>query len=150
MLIDAQFLDTFSEFLFRKSTNTLTEEKSDVFDVKQFMGSLQSALQACWTRMFMGKFSFLMGPAGALKKSCKQVHEAIDKLVEDALQDRKNGASDMFLDRLTESTQDRAEIRYQILSVFLPGYDSNALGLSQIFFQLARNTNFSASYGKKS
>ena len=89
--------------------------------------------------MFMGKFSFLMGGAAALKKSCKQVHEAIDSLIEEALQARENGSSDTFIDRLMELTEDRLEIRYQILHVFLPGYDSNALGLSQIFFQLARN-----------
>ncbi|MCJ1472396.1 hypothetical protein MMC13_001044 [Lambiella insularis] len=133
------FLDTFSEFLFGKSTNTLTEAKSDVFDVEQFLSSLQSALQACGTRMFMGKFSFLLGPAGAMKRSCKNVHDAIDKLVEDALQNRQKKTSDTFLDMLMESTQDRVEIRYQVLNILLPGYDSNALGLSQIFFQLARN-----------
>ena len=87
----------------------------------------------------MGKFSFLLGPGGAMKRSCKNVHDAIDKLVEDALQNRQNKTSGTFLDMLMESTHDRVEIRYQILHIFLPGYDSNALGLSQIFFQLARN-----------
>ena len=104
------------------------------------MGSLQDALQACGTRIFMGKFSFLMGTGSAMRKSCKNVHEAIDNLAEDALQHRKDGGvPGTFLNRLMESTQDRVEIRTQIFHMFLPGYDSNAMGLSQMFFQLARN-----------
>ncbi|MCJ1377246.1 hypothetical protein MMC17_000338 [Xylographa soralifera] len=138
-LFGSFFLDTFSEFIFGKSTNTLTEAKSDVFDVEQFLTSLRSALQVCGMRMFMGKYSFLLGPAGAFKRSCKNVHDTLDKIIEDALQNCQHQTSHTFLDKLMESTQDRVEIRYQILHVFLPGYDSTALGLSQIFFQLARN-----------
>ena len=89
--------------------------------------------------MFMGKFSFLLGPAGAFKRSCKNVHDALDNIIEDALQNCQHQTSHTFLDKLMESTQDRVEIRNQILHIFLPGYDSTALGLSQIFFQLARN-----------
>ncbi|MCJ1387633.1 hypothetical protein MMC18_000476 [Xylographa bjoerkii] len=68
-LFKSFFLDTFSEFIFGKSTNTLTEGKSDVFDVEKFMGSLQSALEACGMRMFMGRFSFLAGTGSAMKKT---------------------------------------------------------------------------------
>ena len=68
----AVFLDTLSEFRFGRSTNTLTEGKSDVFNVEKFMDSLQSAFQACRTRIFMSKFSWLMSWGYSLKKSCKQ------------------------------------------------------------------------------
>lgn len=44
-----------------------------------------------------------------------------------------------MLHELVKDTQDRRFLRDQLLNVFLPARDSSAIGLSDLFFNLARH-----------
>lgn len=44
-----------------------------------------------------------------------------------------------LLDEMAKETQDRIDLRYQILSVFSPAHDGASITLSNCFFHLARN-----------
>lgn len=94
--------------------------------------------------MFFGKFRFLFGGDGAANEACVRVHEVVDDFINDALRNRQDsiaGTSKPYnlLSELGQSTESRLDLRHQVLNVFLPGYDSTAIGLSDVFFQLARN-----------
>ena len=94
--------------------------------------------------MFFGKFRFLVGGDGAANEACARVHEVVDEFINDALRDRRHSIAETskpynLLSELGQSTESRLELRHKVLNVFLPGYDSTAIGLSDVFFQLARN-----------
>ena len=94
--------------------------------------------------MFFGKFRFLFGGDGAANEACARVHEVVDEFINDALRNRQDSIAEAstsynLLSELGQSTESRLDLRHQVLNVFLPGYDSTAIGLSDAFFQLARN-----------
>lgn len=101
------------------------------------------------TRWLLGKFSILLGPQREYKQACKEVHEVIEKYIDRAICKQKSGISKhssdeaprtcVLLDDLVAAGVDRAEIRDQVLGVFFPARDSTALGISNIFFYLARH-----------
>lgn len=47
----------------------------------------------------------------------------------------------ILLNEMAKAIKDPAELRYQILNVFLGGHESTAIALSNIFFHLARNAS---------
>ncbi len=94
--------------------------------------------------MFFGKFRFLVGGDGAANEACARVHEVVDEFINNALRDRGHSIAETtksynLLSELGQSTESPLGLRHQVPSVFLPGYDSTAIGLSDVFFQLARN-----------
>ena len=46
-----------------------------------------------------------------------------------------------LLEEMVNETQDRTELRHQIMNVFFPARDSTAIAVSNVFFQLARHPN---------
>ena len=101
------------------------------------------------TRWLLGKFSFLLGPQGDYKRACKEVHEVIEKYIDRAICKQRSGVSKrssdqvprtcILLDDLVAAGVERVMIRDQVLGVFFPARDSTALGISNIFFYLARH-----------
>lgn len=94
--------------------------------------------------MFFGKFRFLLGRDRAATEACRKVHNIVDKLIQEALDTQKKPETDSresynLLHKLAKVTERPLDLRYQVLNVFLPGYDSTAIGLSDIFFNLARH-----------
>jgi hypothetical protein len=74
-------------------------------------------------------------------KSCEAVHRAIDDKITQRLQEGF-GAADakkyIFLEGLSQETDDKAQIRDEILSVLFAGRDSTGSLLSNAMFMLAR------------
>lgn len=101
------------------------------------------------TRWLLGKFRVLLGPQRGYKQACKEVHEVIEQYVDKATCKQRSGISEhssdevprtcILLDDLVAAGVDRAEIHEQVLGVFLPARDSTALGISNLFFFLARH-----------
>lgn len=85
------------------------------------------------------------------RKQVKVVHEFVDGYVDLALrqqqqglrktegQRQKNKHPYVFLDAIAAQTQDRTELRDQLLNVLLAGRDTTASLLSWLFFTLARH-----------
>ena len=79
------------------------------------------------------------------------MHSFIDKYVERAVNDRSHEQEKtsksvdqqqkhyILLNEMAKVTKDEADLRYQILNVFLAGHESTAIALSNIFFHLARS-----------
>ena len=101
------------------------------------------------TRWLLGKFRFLLGPQRGYMHACKEVHEVIEKYIDRAVLKQRSGTSKhsldevprscILLDDLVAAGVGRAEIRDQVLGVFFPARDTTALGISNIFFYLARH-----------
>jgi cytochrome P450 len=86
----------------------------------------------------------VVGGDGEAKKACARVRAIVDEYIEDAHKgyQRPSGVDGEAYDlvrELAQSTRSRVDLRNQILNVFMPGYDFTAIGLSDIFFQLARH-----------
>ena len=95
------------------------------------------------------------------KDACAEVHAVVDKYIDRALSEQADNeaksspqqssgtASDIipadrdrpvsFLHELVKETKDRRFIRDQIISLFFPARDAQAIAISDLFFQLARN-----------
>ena len=83
-------------------------------------------------------------------KAIAETHSRIDAYVDIALKRRREALrnsekvdteshSFVFIDQLVYQSQDRKFLRDQLLNVFFPARDSSAIGISCIFFILARN-----------
>lgn len=74
-------------------------------------------------------------------KSCEAVHQAIDDKITQRLQEGFAAADAkryIFLEGLSQQTDDKAQIRDEILSVLFAGRDSTGSLLSNAMFMLAR------------
>ena len=139
-----QFLDTSTEFIFGQSANTLLENSEKSWNTDNFLEAFDNALRGVGNRIFFGKFRFLLGRESAFKKACKEVHDVVDKFVNDAI-DRIETTSQnpkpekyVLINEMAKLTKDRLNLRFELLNIFLPARDSTAIGVSDIFFHLAR------------
>lgn len=96
--------------------------------------------------MFLGKFKFLRGRDTKWRQDLAKVHIFIDNYVDIALERSKKtpatttaDAAYIFVDELVKTTQDRLELRNQMLNIFFPARDTTASAVSFVFFHLARN-----------
>jgi len=87
-----------------------------------------------WVRRGGGKDSFT--------KSCEAVHKAIDDRITRQLQQGFGAAAAagryVFLEGLAQQTNDKKQIRDEILSVLFAGRDSTGSSLANIMFMMAR------------
>lgn len=141
-------LDSATEFLLGESVNSLTSpEGSQQLLFGQAFDAAQNELPK---RLRLGPFLWLYRNK-EFDKSCKIVHNYIDKFVETAVnrQNEKRGSSDdesseksrakyIFVDELAAATKDPIRIRSELLNILLAGRDTTAGLLSNTFHVLAR------------
>lgn len=164
-------LDSATEFFFGHSALSQTispQEEGAGKDVKPLASIETRATDSDWARL--GKsfdaanaavlyrsrlmdLYFLYNPQ-SFQKDCRHVHKCVDQVVDRALaryESSKNDHSDvhgqgyLFIDELTKATQNRKELRSQLLNVLLAGRDTTAGLLGWTFYYLARHP---AVYGK--
>ena len=79
---------------------------------------------------------------GYITRALEQQHLADNAMIPstiDSLAMKPGARPFSMLHELVKDTQDRRFLRDQLLNVFIPARDSSAIGLSDIFFNLARH-----------
>ena len=146
-------LDIATDFLFGRSTNTLSkhperEAAPDLngVEVKKFIEAwdgVQEAFQpkdSTFGFLSLFFFDWFQGP------KVRTINDFVDGIVEQANRDRPEAQQDssdrshkyVFLQELLERTQDRKQIRAELLSSLLAGRDTTASLLSNVWFELSR------------
>lgn len=150
-------LDSATEFLLGESVNsqvTLLQTTRDFADSAQhdwsaFGAAFDRANVESVTRSRLMELYFLYSPR-SFRRDCKTVHRFIDQYVDRALEETKSSkplgsaaasksAQYVFLYELAKVTQDKDELRYQVLNILLAGRDTTAGLLGWTFYLLARN-----------
>lgn len=136
--------------LFGHCTDTLlTPEIGE--DASELLSTYTAAIKRLGIRMLLGKMYIISKLDWSFSRMARKLHALVDKYVDAAIerrQKREQGGSDdgdksssryVMIDELVAMTDNRAEIRFQLLNIFLPIRDSIAIGLSGVLFHLARH-----------
>jgi cytochrome P450 len=134
-------LDTTMAVLFGKSLNSLGERKAA--DERTFAEAFDHAQHVLAMRGRLGGLYWLIG-GRKFWRSCKIVHDFVDAIVAEALEESNTQTSDnspprryVFLQALISSTRDPIALRDQCVNVLLAGRDTTACLLSWTFSLLA-------------
>ena len=117
-------------------------------DLTSFIKAFDYCLFALGARVRLGPLRFLHRDQKWID-SIKIVHERIDRYIERALhsahsfEEKMSSESEkadryVLIDEMAKQTDDKLDLRSQILTVFMPGRDSTAHALSNVFHVLAR------------
>jgi cytochrome P450 len=151
-----KFLDTSTEFLFGESMNSLSAETP--IPTQQFLDAFHYAQRGIAMRMQLGKLRFLY-QSTKWRESIKEAHAFADRYVDKALEFRRSFLVDqetkqahlnspeggnhelryILLHEMAKETDNREDLRSQIIHVFLGGHDSTAITVSNAMFHLCRN-----------
>ncbi|MCJ1384487.1 hypothetical protein MMC17_007604 [Xylographa soralifera] len=135
-------IDSATEFLFGESTNCLAPGSSTV-SARQFAESFMRGQESISKNARWGPLADLFVDS-QFKKDCDFVHAFIDRFVEKGLEYRNSGAAEksdgryVFCYELVKQTQDKVQIRSELLNILLAGRDTTASLLSDLWFELAR------------
>ena len=151
-LFSRLFLDTGTEFLFGKSADTLAPNATG--EGEKFVESYNYVMVGFGLRVRLGRLRFLYRDK-AWFNAVSMVHGYVDKYIDAAIEKHRKdtekpatGNSDtkdyhqtryILLDEMAKHTQDKADLRSQILAVFMPSRDTTSWLTSNTFHVLARN-----------
>ncbi|KAK3322707.1 cytochrome P450 [Apodospora peruviana] len=148
------FIDTSTEFLFGESMNILNEKEPE--RSQEFLDAFHYAQKGTGRRLQLGKLAFLYRDK-KYYESIKVAHAFADYYVDKAIEYRKrrlaaaekgdSGLSDddtpgrrvVLLHDMAMETDNRVDLRNQIMHVFLAGHESSAITIGNALFQLCRN-----------
>ena len=145
-----QFLDASTEFLFGESMDSLLPDTP--VDSDLFIRSFDYAMIGLGRRVRLGILKFLYWDK-KWYESTRIVHEQVEKYIDGAIAQQQQGEKSMadleksdmkvperyiLLNEMAKQTQDRDDLRSQILAVFMPGRDSTGYALSNVIHILAR------------
>ncbi|KAL6720823.1 hypothetical protein ACLMJK_002748 [Lecanora helva] len=150
-LLHKLFLDISTEFLFGNSVDSLLPDTP--FESVEFIKAFDESLAGAGRRRRAGLSRFRYILDRSWRKAYEKVHAFIDKNVEKALKATANEASItsskaddrqsqhryILLHEMSKEIRDPIELRYQILSVFLPARDTTSIAVGNALFHLARN-----------
>lgn len=160
-------MDSSTEFLFGESPNTLLPESAQL-DAEKFLTSFDEAMSGVDRRMAFAGIPFLYGRAtqhAEWKRAIAQVHSFVDKYIDRALTEQAEAKAtaktedddepvkgvsssvnvksisrpSSVVSELIKETTDRKFLREQLISLFFPSRDATGIGLSGLFFNLARH-----------
>ncbi|MCJ1398937.1 hypothetical protein MMC11_002138 [Xylographa trunciseda] len=135
-------MDSATEFLFGESTNCLKPGTSTV-SARQFAESFMRGQVSIGQKARWGSIANLFVDS-RFKQDCNFVHDFVDSFVEKGLAYRASDAPEKADDRyvfcyeLMKQTQDKVQIRSELLNILLAGRDTTASLLSDLWFELAR------------
>ncbi|KUJ19155.1 cytochrome P450 alkane hydroxylase-like protein [Mollisia scopiformis] len=147
-LFSRLFLDTSTEFLFGKSADTLLPLPAEEGEL--FIKSFDYVMEGLGNRVRLGRLKFLYRDP-LWFESVRIVHAFVEKHIDVALEGEKqrkmNGGTEdekdhryILLNEMVKQTQDKLDLRSQILAVFMPSRDTTAFLVANIFHALARNS----------
>ncbi|KAK2611687.1 hypothetical protein N8I77_005015 [Diaporthe amygdali] len=147
-------LDSATEFLFNKSTNTLCNPGPPE---QRFSEAFQISLNEIATLFRLGPFWRFRRTDPAVLEAHKVCRAYVDRFVNDAVilapakkpsleldnhedkQEQSNGSRNYFLKELAQTTTDKNKIRDELLNILIAGRDTAASLLSSLLHALARN-----------
>lgn len=111
--------------------------------------TFDAALRGLGKRILLGRLRILFLWDRSYHRLAHRVHAVIDRYIDKAMARQREKTSIetssvdtpkryVMLDELVNVLQDRAEIRNQIINIFLPARDATGIGLSGVIFLLAR------------
>ncbi|KAL9107959.1 MAG: hypothetical protein Q9227_007174 [Pyrenula ochraceoflavens] len=140
------FLDTSTEFLFGQSLNSLLPEHGSA--ASEFTAAFDRSLLGLALLLIFGPLRWPLYLDPWWKAAYTKVHTFIDARVDRALArvrspDKKAKEGNLnkyiLLDEMAATTQDRYELRMQIINVFFPARDTAAIAFGDLIFELARH-----------
>ena len=135
-------MDSATEFLFGESTDCLAPGTSTESN-SRFAEAFNRAQFAVGDNARNGILGYLF-PDRQFKNDAKFVHDFVDSYVEKSLACRKVADPEktegryVFLHELATRTQDKVQIRSELLNVLLAGRDTTASLLSNVWFEIAK------------
>ncbi|KAF7941177.1 hypothetical protein EAE99_000814 [Botrytis elliptica] len=142
------FLDISSEFVFGKSANSLSPEKSSTVG-HRLVHLFDEALVKMFQRYMLGRFKFLIGEKKWFAQ-CAEVQGIVDELIDAEFKNQAAAAkgsevqtdipyNHVLLKELVKMTDDRRYIRDELMNVFFPARDTAGILMGNIIFMLARH-----------
>ena len=144
-------MDIATEFLFGQSLESLSPNPR--LDVARFSAAVEKSLKGVQRRVMLNPVLRFLPEDKGWHSAFGEVNQLFDHYIDLALADQKaypkpseEAAAELseveppfvMLRELVKETQDRQFIRHQLLSCFLPMYQAAPIGLSDLFFQVAR------------
>ena len=134
--------------MFGESANTLLPPQATRLGAEEFLTAFDKTLQGVDRRIFFRGALFLFGRDRKWEQAYGRVHAFVDKYIDRAVTQR-NDDLEKSLDtssrpfsmvgELVKESQNRLFLRDHLLSIFFPARDTTSIGISDIFFHLARN-----------
>ncbi|KAK5997697.1 Cytochrome P450 monooxygenase iccC [Cladobotryum mycophilum] len=162
-LLDKLFLDSSSEFVFGEPLGALDDDSGAA---DEFLDHWSGALIGAGKRgnIADGKLSFLFMFDKTWAQHYNAVHAFIDRHVARVLEATKpdaDGKSEkdavnqppehyILINEMVKELRDPIALRFELLNVFFPARDSNAILLSNTLFHLARNPDVWAELRRQS
>lgn len=144
------YIDLAFEFLFGRSAEELLPQVQMTVD--GFLTEMRRALQGVQRRIALGPVLKIAPKDRPWQEACREVHKVFDYCIDQAINDDAGPQDDpkvtlaegsepsfSLLQELVKETHDHKYIRDQLLSVFLPIHNASPIGISDLFFQLARH-----------
>ena len=142
-------------FLFGESFDSLSGGTST--EAQRFLEAFDHAMFGSGFRIALGPLKFLFRDS-KWPKACKTTHQFADYYVDKALQWRRehmqqekvqsnggegkdDGQNHILLHGMAEQTEDRTELRNQILQTLMAAQETTSVLISNVFFLLARHPN---------
>ena len=131
-------LDSSSEFLFGESLELLSD--SPTGGAQTFWYNYNYAQGGVGRRLQLPRWNIFTRDT-KFWKTCAVARRFVEQYVEKAFSHQPEKESDrvVLAYGLSKVTQDRDDMRNQLLNVFLPAHDAIAVALTNVFFNLARH-----------
>ena len=135
--------------IFGKSTEILLAASPDTHS-NELLEAFNAALRGLGKRILLGRLRIFFVFDGSYNRLAHRVHAVLDKYIDQAKArqaSKHNNETSLtntrtryvILDELVNTLKDRAEIRNEIINIFLPARDASGVGLSGACFLLARH-----------
>lgn len=156
-LFSRLFLDSSTEFLFGKSTDTLLPLPAEEGEL--FIQAFDYAIEGLGQRVRLGPLKFLYRNP-KWYQSIGTVHAFVEQQIDEALEVEKrrkrSGITEykpdhryVLLHEMVKSTDDKLDLRSQILAVFMPSRETTSSLITNVFHALARNPDVWAKLRKE-
>ncbi|KAI0392750.1 cytochrome P450 [Xylariaceae sp. FL0594] len=134
-------LDTATALLFGRSVYSLRSGVDQDEANKEFAESFNIAQEGLAKRYRLVPFHFLYNPP-EFRRACQKVHKFVEDYIDERRIARPENSDDetsWFMDRISEDSPTKIEVRDQLLNVLLAGRDTTACCLSWTFRLLVRH-----------
>ncbi|KUL81389.1 hypothetical protein ZTR_09482 [Talaromyces verruculosus] len=135
-------LDSSTEFIFGASVQSL-DAGDALVALHKFPAAFTVAQQGIGARFRILPFNFLHRDK-RFWEACSTIRQFVAESVDKAMVRRENSKGKtpkryILVDSVVQETSEKSEVEDTLMNVFLPGHDTIAILLSNIFFHLARN-----------
>lgn len=135
-------LDTTSDLIFGRSINSLDlpNGTAEAAEIEEAFTKILNRVEDLCERSYAAIWWPKAGSQDGMQRICEYIRNEVQKSIQKA--DKQHDIIEPSMcDLFTAKTQDVSLIAAQITHIFLPGRDTTAALLSNLFFELSRNQN---------